>query len=79
MGGDPFVIQCPMTETCDQIAGDAGRLEGAAARWLHILQIGSVDAAEMHWGDGGSLYLWLRAGDLADRQFGNAVVTMQCY
>ncbi len=79
LGGDPYIIQCPMEETCDQIAGDAERLEGEAARWLHILQIGSIDAVEMKWGDGGSLYVWLRAGDFATRQFGSAVVTMQCY
>jgi hypothetical protein len=79
LGGDPFVIQYPMDETCDQIAGDTERLADDEARWVHILQIGSIEAAEMAWGDGGSLYVWLRAGDLAARRFGNAVVTVQCY
>lgn len=79
LGGDPFLIQTPLEHECEEIASDTGRLTGDDARWVFVLQVDSIPEAEMMWGDGGSVYFLLRAGDLRDCRFEHAVVTMQCY
>lgn len=79
LGGDPFVIQNSMEDECDQRAGDKGQFTGEDARWALVLQVDSVDEAEMNWGDGGSVYFFMRVGDLRKRRFERAVVNMQCY
>ncbi|MBP6745978.1 DUF1963 domain-containing protein [bacterium] len=57
----------------------AKKLEKSSDTWNLLLQIDSDDEAEMMWGDAGRLYFWIRAEDLANRQFSNCWMISQCY
>ncbi|WP_268838975.1 DUF1963 domain-containing protein [Streptomyces indiaensis] len=57
----------------------AGRCPGTIPRWLLLAQFNSEAAAEMMWGDGGTLYWLLRRQDLGKRRFDQAMFTWQCY
>jgi uncharacterized protein YwqG len=50
----------------------------ASAAWRHIIQIHSVDEAQMMWGDMGCLYFWLRDKDLKAQAFERAWFALQC-
>lgn len=45
--------------------------------WQLLLQISEDDEAEMHWGDTGTLYWFIRAEDLRLRRFDRAAFTWQ--
>jgi uncharacterized protein YwqG len=57
----------------------AKQLEKSSVNWKLLLQIDSDENAEMMWGDAGRLYFWIRAEDLAPRQFSNCWMISQCY
>lgn len=57
----------------------ARELSARAAQWKLLLQIDTDDAAGMMWGDVGRIYYWIRAGDLAERNFHNSWLILQCY
>ena len=46
--------------------------------WNLLLQIDSNDEIGMEWGDCGRLYLWITDEDLADRNFEDAWLILQC-
>jgi uncharacterized protein YwqG len=57
------------------------RAQGIAAsadEWQLLLQLDSDDRADLMWGDGGMLYFWIRAEDLAERRFEKVWMTLQC-
>lgn len=49
-----------------------------AADWELLMQVDSNDDLGMMWGDCGKLYLWIRAQDLAARNFGASWLILQC-
>jgi len=90
-GGDPALIQGQMEEECDYVSrgyymGDPeGYNEARAAcpgadiaQWRLLLQISSIDAAGIMWGDEGNLYVWARASDIKQRRFEDAWTILQC-
>ncbi|MEU5438755.1 YwqG family protein [Streptomyces sp. NPDC020719] len=57
---------------------DDQRLSEEAGRWLLLAQFDSEEAADMMWGDVGTLYWLIRPQDLAERRFDRAMFTWQC-
>lgn len=55
------------------------RLEAEAREWRLLFQIESEGAAGMNWIDGGRLYVFVRADDLAARRFDRCRFTMQTH
>lgn len=47
--------------------------------WRLLLQLDSDDEAGMNWGDGGILYFWIRAADLAENDFSKVWMIAQCH
>jgi hypothetical protein len=48
-----------------------------ASDWRLLLQLGSDASGDWCWGDGGGLYFWIRAEDLAAARFNQAWTVMQ--
>jgi uncharacterized protein YwqG len=46
--------------------------------WQLLLQIDTDDEAGMMWGDCGRLYFWIRHQDLAEKDFSNVWMILQC-
>ncbi len=57
----------------------AEELKKTAADWLLLLQVDSDDAAGMMWGDAGTIYYWIKSGDLAQPNFNDTWLVLQCY
>jgi uncharacterized protein YwqG len=53
-------------------------LEPGAKDWKLLLQLASDEDTEMMWGDGGTLYFWIREADLPDRDFSKVWIILQC-
>jgi uncharacterized protein YwqG len=53
-------------------------LEKDSKDWILLLQIGSDDDVGMMWGDGGMLYFWIRKDDLAQLNFENVWMILEC-
>lgn len=54
-------------------------LEGSGEDWTLLFQLDSNDESAMDWGDDGRLYFWIKKGDLAQKNFENTWVILQCY
>ncbi|MGE7432971.1 YwqG family protein [Kitasatospora sp. NPDC001175] len=84
IGGHPMPIQNPVEyEVAHAVLnGQAGwhtpELQAEAERWVLLAQIDSDPAADMIWGDMGSLYWLIRPADLAAKRFDRAVFNWQC-
>jgi len=91
LGGYPDQIQGDMTLECALVAaglycGDATAYQDPrlpafrrdALDWRLLLQVPSVDAAGMMWGDAGLLYYWIRDEDLRARRFDRSWLILQC-
>ncbi len=92
--GYPDVIQNPMEEQCEIVARgyyDGGgrqvpeELEDEICRaskdWTLLFQMGTVEHGdfELMFGDCGHIYFWIRKQDLAERNFDQAWLILQCY
>jgi uncharacterized protein YwqG len=90
--GHPNQIQGDMQTECALVTGglytgDASgykdprraELQAGARDWRLLLQVDSEDAAGMMWGDGGSLYYWIKEPDLAAHDFSRTWMVLQCY
>lgn len=90
--GWPTVIQSGYMEMECQLASNGVHMGGAAVDeeralplvsgagdWRLLLQLDSDDHAGMSWGDSGRLYFWIRAPDLAARDFDHVWMVLQCY
>jgi uncharacterized protein YwqG len=88
--GNPDSIQGDMQEECQLASngifcGDgkyrddprALALAKGADRWRLLLQVDSVEAAEMMWGDVGRIYFWLTDEDLRARRWEEVWVVLQ--
>jgi uncharacterized protein DUF1963 len=74
--GHPEAIQGPMIEELDQFDQRGATHDGP---WRLLLQIESDRVAGFSWGDGGSLYFWVRAQALAEGNFERVWCISQCY
>jgi len=90
--GWPHIIQDEMELECQLVTnglylGDLSgyedprrkELEPGADDWTLLFQIDSDDNAQMMWGDGGMLYVWIRRQDLAAQNFEKAWTILQCF
>jgi len=50
-----------------------------ALRWRLLLQLDSLDSAKMMWGDTGQLFFWIKDTDLANMNFEDVWMMLQCY
>jgi len=46
------------------------------SEWKLLLQLGNIDEIDLYWGDG-DVYYWIRAEDLANRNFDRVFVVLQ--
>lgn len=58
---------------------EAAPFMGGVGDWLLLLQIASDDEAQLHWGDEGCLYFWIRKQDLVARNFDLVWMRLQSY
>lgn len=56
----------------------AKALEANAKNWLLLLQVDSISAADMMWGDLGMLYFWIKKDDLLAKRFKKSICILQC-
>ncbi|OLZ59295.1 hypothetical protein AVW11_26695 [Streptomyces amritsarensis] len=84
LGGHPVPVQEPVEWEIARgvlgpdAAGQDSRLDDEAAAWVLLAQIDTDGAAEMMWGDAGTVYWLIRPDDLAAGRFEEAVFTWQC-
>ncbi|CAM5657218.1 YwqG family protein [Streptomyces avidinii] len=84
LGGHPVPVQGAVEwEIAHAVLGPGtswhdARMGDEAARWVLLAQIDTDDAAEMMWGDVGSLYWLIRPADLAAGRFDKASFVLQC-
>ncbi|MFC1742687.1 YwqG family protein [Candidatus Riflebacteria bacterium] len=83
--GDSMQLECEMVNNGIYCGDETGfldprvkELEKGKNDWLLLLQLTEDKNAQMYWGDAGILYFWIRKQDLANRNFANAWLIMQC-
>jgi uncharacterized protein YwqG len=57
----------------------AVELRETAKDWQLLLQVDSDNNPMMMWGDAGTIYYWIKREDLAQRNFEDAWLVLQCY
>ena len=92
--GHPEVIQNPMEEECEAVTRgfDMGGVESypkeyqkvirsASKDWILLFQMDTIetDDYELMFGDSGHIYFWIKKGDLANKNFENIWLILQCY
>ena len=93
--GHPEVIQNPMEEECEAVTrgfnmGGIGYLhlkkyhdeiKKASKDWVLLFQMDTVesDDYELMFGDCGHIYFWIKKEDLANKNFENIWLILQCY
>jgi uncharacterized protein YwqG len=88
IGGWPWEVQNPVELECEALfvhhglgreAFRAAKQTFAASDWRVVIQIDTIDALDLMWGDAGTLYVCMRNADIAARAFDKAVTVMQCH
>ncbi len=84
--GDEMELECQLATNglyCGDASGyedpRASELRKGASEWRLLLQIDTDDDTGMIWGDCGRLYFWIRAMDLATKDFSSVWMVLQCY
>ena len=92
--GYPEVIQNPMEEECEAVTRgfDMGGIESypkqyqkeiksASKDWILLFQMDTVETSdyELMFGDSGHIYFWIKKEDLANKNFENIWLILQCY
>ena len=92
--GHPEVIQNPMEEECEAVTRgfDMGGIESypkqyqkeiksASKDWILLFQMDTVETSdyELMFGDSGHIYFWIKKEDLANKNFENIWLILQCY
>ena len=92
--GHPEVIQNPMEEECEAVTRgfDMGGVESypkkyqkeirsASKDWILLFQMDTVETSdyELMFGDSGHIYFWIKKEDLANKNFDNIWLILQCY
>ena len=57
----------------------AQELKSGASEWRLLFQIDSDEAADVMWGDVGTIYFWVREPDARAGRFDNAWLILQCH
>lgn len=92
--GYPDVIQNPMEEQCEQVTrgfylGDGEpeipddlqeEIAQASKDWVLLFQMGTVEHGDfaLMFGDCGYIYFWIKKQDLAEKNFDNSWLVLQC-
>jgi uncharacterized protein YwqG len=93
IGGLPFPVQSDWMENECQLASHGiycgnnkyredprvPEIEKGAAEWRLLLQVDSDDSAGMIWGDGGTLYFFIRESEARAGDFSNVWMVLQCH
>lgn len=93
LAGYPTPIQNDDMESESQFAsngidlGDSGAgstpramaLREGSSEWRLLFQVDSDDAADMMWGDVGTIYFWIRESDARARRFDACWLILQCH
>jgi len=82
-----MLLECELTTSGLNTGGPEGYANVTALqkenskKWQLLFQLDSmqVDGYEMMWGDGGRLYFYIKADDLAQLDFDNCWLILQCY
>ena len=84
--GDQMELECQLVSNgvyCGDPAGydspKARALRSGAKDWRLLLQIDSDDDLGVMWGDGGTLYFWIKESDALSGRFENCWVVLQCH
>ena len=92
--GYPEVIQNPMEEECEAVIRgfNMGGIESypkkyqkeirsASKDWILLFQMDTVETSdyELMFGDSGHIYFWIKKEDLANKNFENIWLILQCY
>ena len=92
--GYPEVIQNPMEEECEAVTRgfDMGGVESYPKKyqkeirstskdWILLFQMDTVETNdyELMFGDSGHIYFWIKKEDLANKNFENIWLILQCY
>ena len=92
--GHPEVIQNPMEEECEAVTRgfDMGGVESYPKKyqkeirstskdWILLFQMDTVETSdyELMFGDSGHIYFWIKKEDLANKNFENIWLILQCY
>ena len=92
--GHPEVIQNPMEEECEAVTRgfDMGGVESypkqyqkeirsASKDWILLFQMDTVETSdyELMFGDSGHIYFWIKKEDLANKNFEDIWLILQCY
>ncbi|QYR55293.1 YwqG family protein [Fusobacterium hwasookii] len=92
--GYPEVIQNPMEEECEAVTRgfDMGGVESypkqyqkvirsASKDWILLFQMDTIETSdyELMFGDSGHIYFWIKKEDLANKNFENIWLILQCY
>ena len=90
LGGHPTQLEGDMAIQSVLVAGghnvgaaapvDPGLVASAmpaAEDWVFLMQVATIDTADMMWGDLGKLYVWIPRASLKDRRFDDARVILQ--
>ena len=89
----PDVIQNSMEEECAAVArgfnmGGIGypkkykeEIKKASKDWILLFQMDTVETSdyELRFGDSGHIYFWIKKEDLANKNFDNIWLILQCY
>lgn len=89
--GHPFNVQGEMKDTC-QLASNGSycgdtydyesphtrHLEAGAKEWRLLLQIDTEEDINLKWGNGGTMYFWIREQDLRHKAFDKCWMIIQC-
>ena len=92
--GHPEVIQNPMEEECEAVTRgfNMGGIESypkqyqkeirsASKDWILLFQMDTVETSdyELMFGDSGHIYFWIKKEDLANKNFEDIWLILQCY
>ncbi|MEP6067696.1 MAG: YwqG family protein [Paracoccaceae bacterium] len=90
LGGYPVPVQSGMEHSCafvaaglnvhepiDETSNLVQQIMNAPNDWRLLLQVDTDHRTDMAWGDGGTLYLWIRNRDLVERKFDQAWLILQ--
>lgn len=72
--GHPYQIQGDLLWECEQETGQNNEITD----WRLLFQIDTDNDADMMWGDTGVLYFYIPQRELADRDFSQVHLIMQC-
>ncbi len=91
--GYPDVIQNPMEQECEEVTrgfynggeheipGDLeDEIQQASKDWMLLFQMGTIENGdfELMFGDCGHIYFWIKEKDLAEKNFDNVWLILQC-